>query len=72
MMRPDDPDVKALIREFYTSSDLSKHFRRRYLQNLKDGDKVECQLYCMSLDDKMHFRTHAERIHSTVSGGSRA
>lgn len=64
---PHDPGMEELIREFYTSSDLSKHFRRRHLQHLNDSDNVECPACCMSLDNKMHFRNHAHRIHGTVS-----
>jgi hypothetical protein len=64
---PDGPGVKDLIREFYTSSDLSKHFRRRHLSRVNDDDKVECQVCRMSLDNKAHFMNHSQRIHGTVS-----
>jgi hypothetical protein len=64
---PDDPNVEKLIDEFYTSSDLSKHFRRRHLENLRESDEIECRVCCMSLDNKMHLQNHARRIHGTVS-----
>ncbi|KAL2127862.1 hypothetical protein VTI74DRAFT_10075 [Chaetomium olivicolor] len=66
-LAPDDPNVEKLIDEFYTSSDLSKHFRRRHLKNLRASDKIECRVCCMSLDNKMHLQNHAHRIHGTVS-----
>lgn len=66
-LAPDDPNVEKLIHEFYTSSDLTKHFRRHHLLNLQDSDKIECRVCCMSLDHKLHFQNHALRIHGTVS-----
>ncbi|KAK4119399.1 C2H2 finger domain-containing protein [Parathielavia appendiculata] len=66
-LAPDDPNVEKLIDEFYTSSDLSKHFRRRHLSNLRDSDEIECQVCCIPLDNKMHLQNHALRIHGTVS-----
>ncbi|KAH8654222.1 hypothetical protein BGZ61DRAFT_487177 [Ilyonectria robusta] len=42
-LAPDDPEAQDLIHEFYTSGDLSKHFRRKHLSNLRDGDEIECQ-----------------------------
>jgi hypothetical protein len=59
---PDDPSVKDLIREFYTSSAVSKHFRSRHLKNVDDDDKVGCQVCRMLLDNKTHFRNHAHKV----------
>ena len=64
---PNDPQVPALINAFYTSSDLSKHFRRKHLKNLRSEDKIHCQVCDMLLDHKMHLQSHAERVHGTVS-----
>lgn len=55
-MAPDDAAVEDPIREFYTAGDLSKHFRRRHLSNLRDGSEIHCQVCELSLDHKMHFR----------------
>jgi hypothetical protein len=65
---PGDPDVERLICEFYSSSDLTRHVRRRHLANMNDGDKSQCQVCCMPLKHKMHFKNHALQIHGTVSG----
>jgi hypothetical protein len=66
-LSPDDHQIGDLIREFYTSGDLSKHFRRKHLSNLQDDDSSHCQACDMTLDHKMHLQNHARRIHGTVS-----
>jgi len=63
----DDPRIEKLIREFSSSSDLTKHFRRRHLSNLQESDKVECRAYMILLEHKIHFQNHALQIHSTFS-----
>ncbi|KAH6974005.1 hypothetical protein EDB80DRAFT_595661 [Ilyonectria destructans] len=66
-LAPDDAAVEDLIREFYTAGDLSKHFRRRHLSNLRDGDGIYCKVCKLSLDHKMHFQNHAMRVHGLKS-----
>ena len=34
LLEPDDPYVEKLIHEFYTSGDLTKHFKRKHLSNI--------------------------------------
>ena len=55
------------VYRFGTAGDLSKHFRRRHLENIRDDDAIECRICNMPLDDKMHLQSHALRIHGTVS-----
>ncbi|KAK2732924.1 C2H2 finger domain-containing protein [Colletotrichum kahawae] len=65
---PDDKDrLDDLTREFYTSNDLTKHFRRKHLSKVADGDNIECKVCAMTLDHKMHLQNHAFKIHGTVS-----
>jgi hypothetical protein len=52
---------------FSTSTDLSKHFRRRHLSQIKDGEKIGCEVCTISLEHKMHFQRHAIDIYGTVS-----
>ena len=66
-LQQDDPHVQSLIREFYTSGDLSKHFKRRHLQILGEDARPECQVCDFRLDHKMHLQSHAMRVHGTVS-----
>jgi hypothetical protein len=64
---PDDPQIDNLIHEFYTSGDLTKHFKRKHLANIKEGDRLECNVCQMRLQHKMDVQSHAHRIHGTVS-----
>jgi hypothetical protein len=52
---------------FYTSGDLSKHFKRKHLQHVKEGESLRCELCQVPLKSKMHFQRHAHDIHGTVS-----
>ncbi|KAM4058133.1 C2H2 finger domain protein [Hirsutella rhossiliensis] len=61
----DDGAVEVLIREFYTPGDLSKHFRRKHLSNLREGDEIRCSICDLPLDHMEHLRNHALRIHGT-------
>ncbi|KAK1707756.1 C2H2 finger domain protein [Colletotrichum acutatum] len=65
------PDGKArldeLTHEFYTSNDLTKHFRNKHLSKVADGERPECKVCKMTLEHKMHLQNHAMRIHGTVS-----
>ena len=40
LLEPDNPYVKKLIHKFYTSGDLTKHFKRKHLLNIQEGDKI--------------------------------
>lgn len=64
---PEDPYVEKLTRKFYTSTDVTKHFRRRHLSKLPDDNRIECQVCCVTLDHKQHLRNHALLVHGTVS-----
>ncbi|KAI9863864.1 MAG: hypothetical protein M1813_003516 [Trichoglossum hirsutum] len=52
---------------FASLGDLTKHFKRKHLSNIRGGDRIECKVCQMSLEHKMHLQNHAARIHETVS-----
>ena len=63
-LEPDDPRSKELIRAFYTSGDLSKHFRRRRLSHISQashGISLRCVVCDMRLTSKTHLQKHAMR-----------
>ncbi|KAK1658505.1 C2H2 finger domain-containing protein [Colletotrichum godetiae] len=64
---PNDPRVDDLIQEFYSSNDLTRHFKRKHLSKMKDHDKTECKVCKMPLEHKMHLQNHAFTTHGTVS-----
>jgi hypothetical protein len=55
------------VKSFASPGDLTKHFKRKHLSNIKDGDQIECNVCRMPLQHKMHLQNHAESIHGTVS-----
>jgi hypothetical protein len=55
------------IQSFSTPGNLSKHFQRKHLSNLKKGQEITCNLCKISLQHKMHLQNHAMKIHGTVS-----
>ena len=69
LLRPDDPSVSELISEFYSPSDLARHFHRRHLLELRDNQSMECHVCCLEIDHKKHLQEHALRVHGTRSGG---
>jgi hypothetical protein len=50
---------------FSTSGDLSKHFKRKHLSNIKDH--LECKVCKLDLEHETHLRNHALAVHGTVS-----
>ncbi|KAI9766360.1 MAG: hypothetical protein M1840_006624 [Geoglossum simile] len=55
------------VYSFASPGDLTKHFKRKHLSNIRGGDWIGCKVCRMSLEHKMHLRNHAARIHGTVS-----
>jgi hypothetical protein len=68
-LQPSDPAVHGLIKPFYSTGDLSRHFKRHHLSNLQLNEKPCCRLCDETLDHKMHLQNHAETVHGTVSHG---
>ncbi|KAH6884005.1 hypothetical protein B0T10DRAFT_580223 [Thelonectria olida] len=68
-LAPSDPAIERLIKPFYSPGDLSKHFKRHHLSNLRGDEELSCRLCKLSLDHKRHLQNHAETVHGTVSRG---
>ncbi|KAH7215415.1 hypothetical protein DER44DRAFT_687978 [Fusarium oxysporum] len=69
ILQPSDPAIPGLIKPFYSTGDLSRHFKRHHLSNLQPNEKLYCRLCDETLDHKMHLQNHAETVHGTVSQG---
>jgi len=63
----EDLPLKVRLYSFSSPSDLSKHFKRKHLKHVKEGEALECKLCKMTLAHRMHLRNHALTIHGTVS-----
>jgi len=55
------------VYSFSSPSDLSKHFKKKHLKKVEEGEAPQCKLCNMCLNHKMHLQNHALRIHGTVS-----
>ncbi|CAG8982679.1 hypothetical protein HYALB_00000958 [Hymenoscyphus albidus] len=55
------------VYSFASPGDLTKHFKRKHLSNITQGNMVGCKVCRMSLDHMMHLQNHAARIHGTIS-----
>jgi len=53
--------------KFASPGDLTKHFKRKHLAHVKEGDRLQCKVCRMGLQHKQHLQNHAESIHGTVS-----
>jgi len=53
--------------KFASPGDLTKHFKRKHLAHIKEGDRLQCKVCRMGLEHKEHLQNHAESIHGTVS-----
>jgi hypothetical protein len=62
-LQPDDPLIKDLAREFYTSGDTAKHFRRRHLSILEDHHVIYCRVCDETLENKKHLQNHGLKRH---------
>jgi hypothetical protein len=52
--------------KFASPGDLTKHFKRKHLAHIKEGDRLRCKVYEMGLQHKQHLLNHAKNIHGTV------
>lgn len=53
--------------KFASPGDLTKHFKRKHLAHIKEGDRLKCKVCRMELQHKQDLQNHAESIHGTVS-----
>lgn len=59
--------LEKRVYSFASPGDLTKHFKRKHLSNIREGDQVDCKVCQMPLEHKAHFRHHGHLIHGTVS-----
>lgn len=61
-------DMKKRVQQFASHGDVSKHIKRKHLQNIAAGTVISCNICDQKLDKVMHFQRHAIDFHSTVTG----
>ncbi|KAJ5185554.1 hypothetical protein N7491_006578 [Penicillium cf. griseofulvum] len=60
--------LKKRIQLFSSHRDISKHIKRKYLQNLSSSTVIAYNVCDKKFTDVMHFQRHANDSHSTVTG----
>jgi hypothetical protein len=59
--------IGSRVKLFACAGDLTKHFKRKHLSNIREGDCIKCKVCLMTLEHKMHLQNHAFTIHGTIS-----
>lgn len=59
--------IQERVYEFGREGDVSRHFKRKHLQYIREGVRPSCELCKISLQDKMHFQRHALDVHGIVT-----
>ncbi|KAF2193597.1 C2H2 finger domain protein [Zopfia rhizophila CBS 207.26] len=62
--------IKDRIHSFYTPGDLTKHFNKKHLKKVREGECFKCDLCQVSLGNKEHWQRHGYDVHGTVSQSS--
>ncbi|KAJ5086714.1 hypothetical protein NUU61_008021 [Penicillium alfredii] len=63
-----DLDIKKRIQRFSSHGDVTKHIKRKHLQNLASSTVLACNVCDKEFAEVMHFQRHADDSHSTVTG----
>ncbi|KAK4862951.1 hypothetical protein LT330_010695 [Penicillium expansum] len=61
-------DMKKRVQQFASHGDVSKHIKRKHLQNIAAGTVISCNICDQKFDKVIHFQRHAIDFHSTVTG----
>ena len=65
---PEDPRFNDLTHEFFSSSDLCRHFKRKHLQHLGAREPFACRVCDRTiLGGQMPLRRHAQLAHGIVT-----
>ncbi|KAK4148490.1 C2H2 finger domain protein [Chaetomidium leptoderma] len=65
-VREDDVQFARLVHEFHSPGDVTKHFRRAHLKNLRENEAIRCTACDLALVNEQHLKCHAINVHGTV------
>lgn len=63
-----DLDITKRVQRFASHGDVTKHIKRKHLQNLVSSTMIACNVCDKKFAEVMHFQRHANDSHSTVTG----
>jgi hypothetical protein len=58
-----------MVAEYANPGSLNRHFLRKYVSKLQDGQFVDCMDCGIRLETRTDLLIHAEKYHGTVSRG---
>ena len=61
--------MRERVATYSTPGSLSRHFLRKHVRKLEDGQFVDCMDCGVRLETRKDLLIHAERFHGTVSRG---
>ncbi|KAF2174839.1 hypothetical protein K469DRAFT_612988, partial [Zopfia rhizophila CBS 207.26] len=59
--------IEQRTRKFCSPGDLTKHFKRKHLRHIREGDSLVCELCKVSFINKMHLQRHGKEVHGPVT-----
>jgi hypothetical protein len=59
--------VHKRTKRYNRPQDLTRHFRDDHLKALGDGERTECEICQVPLENKMHLQSHGHKVHRTHS-----
>lgn len=63
-----DLDIRKRVQKFSSHGDVTKHIKRKHLQNLVSNTMIVCNVCDEKFMEVMHFQRHANDSHKTVTG----
>lgn len=63
-----DLDLAKRVQQFSSHGDVTKHIKRKHLQNIMSSTSIACHVCDEKFGEVMHFQRHATDSHSTVTG----
>ncbi|KFY89160.1 hypothetical protein V500_05907, partial [Pseudogymnoascus sp. VKM F-4518 (FW-2643)] len=59
--------IRERVVSFSSPGCLTRHFMRKHVRRLGVNEPTDCRICDVQLEHRMHFQSHAERFHGTVS-----
>ena len=61
--------LKERTYAFSAYSDLKKHFKRKHLRHIPEGEPIDCPYpdYDTKLEHKQHLQSYAATVHKTLT-----
>lgn len=62
-LNTNDPIIETLCREFYSPTDLNKHFRRSHVRFMSEKGSIRCPACSSNIHGEQALLCHAQKVH---------